>query len=396
MKAYEKGFVAVIAELAVFGLLGCGGDDETVRASGAESDTDLPDLPDEDEGEAEGPADDDDDDGNDGESSSGDPSESSGEMEACEGDAFSYEISPTTPSVMLVLDKSRSMSNLWDHDLDASTPEISRWHSLHNVVEHLVTDFGEHVDFGAQLFPSTDAWLDEPVNDWSCRVLTEPEVAVGPGTGDQILAAIPAGEDFSISGGTPAAAGLRSAIDHLHATAPEGPRAVVFVTDGAANCNAEQLPADTLFVYDEDVPEVIRGAFEDHNIPVYVVGINILDEIGEKPTVNAHEAITDAASAGGALATGEEPYYNAFNEPELTTALDEVLGGIECTVQLDEVPPDANMVGVTVDDTSYDLVDACDAAGSGWLYATPDSIQLCGDACEALRDGGLVEVEYVC
>ena len=297
---------------------------------------------------------------------------------------------------MLVLDKSRSMSNLWDHDLDPNTPEISRWHSLHNVVDHLLTEFGTEVDFGAQLFPAADAWLDEPVNDWSCRVAGEPEVSVGPGTGEQILAAIPAGEDFSISGGTPAAAGIRSAIDHLNDTAPEGPRAVVFVTDGAANCNDEELPEDTLFVYDAGVPEVIRGAFEDHHIPVYVVGINILDELGDKPVVNAYEAITHAADAGGAPAPGEESFYNAFNEPELAGALDEVLGGIECTVQLDEVPPDPEMVGVKVDGASFDLIDGCDSASNGWTYATPDSITLCGDACESLRDGATVEFEYIC
>jgi hypothetical protein len=393
-------YLGVIAALALFG---CGDDPSNQRATGGVSesvgDTGEVDPTDADDDDAESSTTDEPIETDSVSGSSEGGSEETGEGEVCDQSMFSFEVEAQTPDVMLVLDKSRSMTNLWDHDLDSSTADISRWHSLHNVVDQLLTDFSAEVNFGAQLFPAADAWLDEPTNAWSCRVEAGPEVAVGPGTAAAIMAAIPDGPDFSISGGTPAVAGLRNAVEHLEDNAGEGPRAIVFVTDGAANCNENELPGDTLFVYDQRVPDVIADAFTTYSIPVYVVGINILDEMGTKPEVNAYEAVTDAAQAGGAPAAGPLPFYNAFNEIDLANALEEVLDDIECTVNLDVVPTFPENVGVAVDGTAYDNVGDCDAQ-DGWTYTAPagpfNAIQLCGAACNALQDGGLVEVDYLC
>ncbi len=319
--------------------------------------------------------------------------------EQCEQAEFSFTFTPETPNVMLVLDKSRSMSNLWDHDLNPGTAEISRYNSLHNVVDFLVSEFSDDINFGAQLFPSAAAFLDEPTNDFSCLVVDPPEVSVGPNSAAQILAVMPPANDFAFSGGTPAVAGLVSAIDHLKSEAPTGNRAVIFITDGAANCSPDEAPDDTLFVYDEEVPNVIASAFNDDGIPVYVVGINILDEMGTKPAVNAFEAITDAAMVGGAPAPGPQPFYNAFNEIDLADAVEQVVSDIECTVNLDVEPIFPENVGVTVDLTPYGQVADCES-GDGWTYpndAGPfNSILLCGSACDSIQNGGLVEVEYLC
>ncbi len=317
----------------------------------------------------------------------------------CEQAEFSFTFEPKTPNVMLVLDKSRSMSQLWDHDGNGATPTISRYNSLHNVVDYLVSEFSDEINFGAQLFPSATAYLDEPANDHSCLVEGTPEVELGHNSAGDILAVMPPAGDFSFSGGTPAVAGLTSAIDHLNDVAPEGNRAVIFITDGAANCSPDEAPEDTLFVYDDVVPEVIQAASANDGIPVYVVGINILDEMGTKPAVNPFDAITDAADAGGAPAPGAQPFYNAFNEIELADALEEVISDIECTVTLENEPIFPENVGVTVDLQGYDQVADCETQ-NGWTYPSEEgpfnSILLCGTACDAIQNGGLVEVEYLC
>ena len=399
-----------LGAIAVLAIVGCADGRTGHRATGGISDSVG-------SGETgdESPEPEDEDDGQDGSTTDDAPAETEGmsgsseeggdgstgedDDEVCEQSMYSFEVEAHAPSVMLVLDKSRSMTNVWDHDLNPATADISRWHSLHNVVTQLLADFGSEIDFGAQLFPSADAYLDEPTNAWSCEVEGAPEVAVGPGTANQILAAMPAGADFSISGGTPAVAGLRNAVEHLDNHAGEGARAIVFVTDGAANCNENEAADDTLFVYDDRVPDVIADAFNTYSIPVYVVGINILDEMGTKPAVNAYEAITDAAQSGGAPAPGAFPFYNAFNEIDLENALEEVLDDIECTVNLDVTPTFPENVAVTVDGTGYLDVADCDTQ-DGWMYTAPagpfNAIQLCGAACDALQDGGLVEVDYVC
>lgn len=333
-----------------------------------------------------------------GESSTG-ADESSTGAPACEQEGFAFELLPEPPNVMLVLDKSRSMSNLWDHDADATTAEISRWNSLHNVVEFVTTEFADTIHFGSILFPAADAWLDEPTNAYSCLVGDAPEVPVGVDTGAQILASIPAAGDFSISGGTPASAGLARAIEHLQTLPSDSPRAILLLTDGAANCSPDELPADTLFVYDDAVPALVDDAWSNHSIPTYVVGINILDELGTKPAVNPYEALTDVATAGGVPAAGVDRFYNSFNEIELSAALEEVANRIECTVTLPEEPQHPDLVDVTVDGKLWSAVADC-STGDGWAYTNAvgpyNAIQLCGMACDSQQGGATVQVDYNC
>ncbi|HWB74954.1 MAG TPA: hypothetical protein VG755_08355 [Nannocystaceae bacterium] len=318
---------------------------------------------------------------------------------ACEQEGFAFELVPTPPNVMLVLDKSRSMSNLWDHDANPATAEISRWNSLHNVVEFVTGEFSDSINFGAQLFPAADAYLDEPVNAYSCLVQDHPEVTVGTNTGAAILAAIPAAGDFSISGGTPATAGLTRAIEHLQTLPSDEPRAILLITDGAANCSSSEAPGDTLFVYDDAVPALVADAWGSDAIPTYVVGINILDELGTKPAVNPYEALSTVADAGGVPATGVDRFYNAFNEIELAAALEVVANRIECTLTLPEEPQFPDHVDVTVEGQPWGAVADCET-GNGWTYTNAmgpfNAIQLCGGACEALQGGATVDVEYQC
>ena len=343
------------------------------------------------------------------ESSSGDVSDSSSEGdegssstsggESCKQADYDFALVPTAPNVMLVLDKSRSMTNEWDHDNDASSPVISRWHSLYNVVESLTSEFDGRINFGAQLFPSAAAYLDEPTNVFSCLVDDQPEVGVGPDTAAAILAAMPPAGDYAISGGTPAVAGVTSAVAHLMTQPAEAPRAILLITDGAANCSPDQAAEDTLFVYDDQTAVVVAQAWEEHVIPTYVVGINILDELGTKPAVNPYEALSAVADAGGAAAAGSDHFYNSFNEIELIDALNVVANQIECTITLPDAPEFPDFVDVSVDGQPWAPIDDCDT-GDGWTYMAPvapfNSVRLCGAACEALQGGGTVEVDFGC
>lgn len=326
-------------------------------------------------------------------------SSSSGGGDSCEQADYDFVLTPTPPNVMLVLDKSRSMTNLWDHDNDSSTPEISRWHSLYNVVESLTAEFGDRMNFGAQLFPSASAYLDEPTNAFSCLVEGEPEVPVGPDTGAAILGAMPPAGDFAISGGTPAVAGLSGALAHLMTLPADEPRVILLLTDGAANCSDAEAPEDTLFVYDAETPAVVADAWEQHAIPTYVVGINILDELGTKPAVNPYEALTAVADAGGVSAQGVDHFYNSFNEIELVAALDVVANQIECTITLQDEPQHPDLVDVSVDGQPWMPTADCEG-GDGWTYTAEggpfNALRLCGAACEALQGGGTVAVDFNC
>ncbi len=317
----------------------------------------------------------------------------------CGPEAFSFQFQPQTPNVMLVLDKSRSMTALWDHDGDPNTPDISRWNSLHNVVSSFVSAFEAQMNLGAQLFPSADAYLDEPVNAYSCLVEDMPEVPVGPLHADEILLAIPAADDFMISGGTPATAGFTSALDHLLSKDPSVPRAIVLITDGAANCNPNEPADQTLFVYDDQLPVVVADAWANESIPTYVVGINILDFQGTKPAVNPKDALTMVAQAGGVPKPGPEPFYNTFNEQELGDAILSIANKIPCTITLDSEPNFPDAVTVEVNGVFYDPVADCENQ-DGWTYTNDNgpfnAIELCGTACDAFANAGTVNVVYEC
>lgn len=399
MRRYGLGLltVSLAAACADNDMMATGGASASVGEPGTDDGSDESTSdPNDDADVAEGTTGDEDDNG---ESSSGGADESTTDAVDCEQAQFAIQLEPLPPNVMLVLDKSRSMTNPWDHDLDASTPDISRWHSLHNVVADVTAQFSSSIHFGSILFPSSDAFLDEPTNAFSCLVEDAPEVPVGAGTRDAILGSMPDPLDLTISGGTPAAAGVQNAVDHLLTLPDDAPRAVLLVTDGAANCNPDEAPADTLFVYDAQVPLVVSQAFADHAIPTYVIGINILDELGTKPAVNPHEALTAVANAGGAPSSGADSFYNSFNEIELAEALQAVAMKIECTVSLPEEPEFPDLAAVSIDGQPWNQVGDC-AAGDGWTYTSPvapfNAIELCGAACDALQGGGTVQVEYGC
>jgi hypothetical protein len=396
----RKGFIFGVAVAAA-----CGNDGDATDAS-ASTDTFATASATAAETTDQGDAESDDDGAATGDSSTGagddDGSAESSSSEGgivCDQQDLVVQLEPQTPQVMLVLDKSRSMSNLWDHDNDPATAEISRYHSLHNVVSFLVTEFADRIEFGAQLFPAAEAWLDEPTNEFSCLVHEQPEVGVAPGMDEEILAMMPPADDFSISGGTPAAKGLQSAIEQLTALPGDAPKAILLVTDGAANCNPDEAPEDTLFVYDADVPLVVADALASHQIPTYVVGINILDELGDKPLVNPYSALSEVAQQGGVPSAGPDAFYNSFNEIELEAALDVVANKIGCSFTLELEPQFPEHVTVEILGKAYPEVADC-AMGDGWAWTSPNgpytTIELCGVACDDLQDSPTVDVHYGC
>ena len=293
------------------------------------------------------------------------------------------DIAANPPEVMLVLDKSGSMSDAtWEHD----GQQVMRWTSLHSVVTNLVDSYDATMNFGAVLFPARDSQGTGGSFEGMCGVAEQPDVATGPLQGEQILEALP-GAYEEVQGATPAREGVTVALETLVGLQTEGHKAMVLVTDGLANCADENEP----FEYDEAFPSVVAAA-ASVGIPTYVVGIDIRDEFVGYANANAAEELDVVARAGGQPASEEVAYYDARDEDALYDALDEIAEQLECTIPLASDAPEDAEVTIAVDGEEIAQVEAC-TDGDGWRFtdATRGTIELCNAACDALRVHGEVQ-----
>lgn len=340
-------------------------------------------------------------------STDADTSSSSGEEGPVPCDVAEADLVPVVPEVVLVLDKSGSMiQNTWDHDNDPMTAAITRWKSLHAVVSEVVNGYEAQFDFGAQLFPAKTATNE--YNQNACLVDNPPEVPVAPTNATEILLEIPTANSVNIRGGTPAAAGMISAIDHLVDVGDGDPQAIVLITDGAANCRLDAANNTERFEsYDVNLPPILDDAFANLGIATYVIGIDISQNLtsnnpdGEPNGIVPFDKLNELAVAGGKPKGGPEEFYQANNQIELDAALQAIIDdAASCTVLLDPAPAFPDLLQVVVDGVAVPMVDDCANNNEGWVYSNPmgpyDSLELCGDSCLLSQDAMVVKAEYYC
>jgi hypothetical protein len=324
----------------------------------------------------------------------------------CGESQFMLEVIPTR--VMLVLDKSRSMVlNTWDHDADGTTEEITRWASLYTTVDLVTTAFDGSIEFGALLYPSLEATTE--YNENACVVSETPEVPPAAMNHMAIMDALPGPDaDEEIQGGTPSATAVSVALTELLTVQEDIPRAILFITDGEANCSADATNVAELFeVYDESLHTVVEAAWTMDEIPTYVVGIAIRDEVlpggladGAPDDINPHEQLNLLAEQGGRPRDGDVRYYATDNQVELEAALAEIVGQqFDCSVGLSPVPEHPQFVEIRIGGMDVAAIEDC-ATEDGWVFTNPDgpydSIELCGAACDLLAAEGTLEAIYAC
>jgi len=320
------------------------------------------------------------------------------------------DIPVPTPGVMLVLDKSGSMvadpGGLWDHDNDPNTPTVTRWNSLHSAVEQALGDFGDSMDLGAVLFPSTSATASD--SEAACLMNAAAEVPIAAMNGPAILAAIPGPlvDGVTMQGATPATRGLERAIQALADAPAERPRVMILVTDGAANCQANAPDTSTLLeVYDDEVTKTVAAAAA-MGIHTYVVGIAVAPGVsgveadGEPDNVDTFEKLNALAIAGGVARPGDEKFFNAHDQAQLGAALQAIsMALVPCVITLDPEP--RYPYSVEVAPYGSHQVDNC-VTEDGWMFLPqtdpeePLQIELCGEACADYRRRGAFDIKYRC
>lgn len=372
------------------------------------------------------------------------PPDTGGETGGNSGEACSsseLDLKPQPTNLMLVIDRSRSMvANTWDHDGNPDSDEVTRWRSLHGVVDQVTGKFDGSIDFGAQIYPGQS---DKTGMEGSCAVSAMPEVSIQSGAREKILAAIPAAgaNDSEVKGATPTYAAYVSALAQLKAAEADAqaksseermPPAIVLITDGGANCveikddntdlahcaaettkpsedlgSAEQVKCLKAWYdrYDDRIETAVQGAATDDNIKTYVIGIGIEDKETLWPTVNAHQALNALATKGGTAREAETKYFSANNQGSLLSALNEIAASVaSCSVALDEpIPPrQAPFVELSMKGTPIKFLNGADTCEGkdGWRWTseagTFSSLELCGAACESLKVEAALDVVVGC
>jgi len=325
------------------------------------------------------------------------------------------------PSVMLVLDKSGSMvaepGGFWDHDQDPNTPAVTRWSSLHAAVSGFTVQFDMALNLGLVLFPSPEASPSD--DETACIVDADAAAPIAGMNAANLLAALPdvLSDATIMKGATPATKGLDVAIQALTAVPIEQPRFIIFVTDGAANCQANAPDPTTLLeVYDDDVAATVAAAAA-MGIKTLVVGIDVANVVsgsevdGEPDSINNYEKLNELALAGDAARPGDEKFFNATDQVGLQAALDEVSRQIlSCIIPLDPTPKYPKTVEVNgsreglmvgPDEWQTPITDCM--TEHGWMYLPEDPmmpgvvrIELCGAVCSDYRMSGEVDIQYRC
>lgn len=316
---------------------------------------------------------------------------------ACEPRQVSLEI--PTPKVVLMLDKSGSMSNLaWDHDADPNTPETHHWPVLHGIVATIPAAIYTTVELGLTLFPSRAAASEEPQT--LCQVGAAVDVVTQLWGRDEVVEAMPAA-DATISGGTPIDAGLQLSFDHLRSFDAAVPRAVLVVADGAANCktgvdgvqNGETLDTAATATAAAALADGIRTFVVALAVPPGLTPDNPLD--GVPSEVDSFATLQDIAVAGGTLAA-----YDAQTQAALGAAISEILAArmIPCEGLTTPLVAGEQIVGVALaGGEPLPKTDPC-AEGPGWrpTDGASTAVSLCAPTCAALQQQRALVFDTAC
>jgi hypothetical protein len=291
------------------------------------------------------------------------------------------DLAPVTPTVLLLVDRSGSMTDPFG-DAD------SRWDALYETLMDpttgLVRELEGQVRFGVAAYTARDRENDGQT-EGPCPIMN----VVAPAL-DNYGAIQDVYGDLVPLDETPTGAALESALTTIRQVHEGGPKIIVLATDGEPDTCARPNPNGTAQARVASLLAV-QAAFDAH-VKTYVVSVG--GEAVGNPQAENH--MHQLANAGVGMAPDAEPaapLYVALEPSELVDAFDDIIGGVRtCTFTLDGTVTEGGEGGrVTLDGDELDW-------GTDWHLLDEHTLELLGDACEAVMAGGehTVEAYFTC
>jgi hypothetical protein len=294
---------------------------------------------------------------------------------------------PTIPDMLIVLDKSGSMTFAGCDALNAAekasfgcvnilgipqTPApphdkpFDRWAPSVAAIEGLTARLQNKISFGLMLFPGVGNACS------SGSLAVDPALGTANAIAKTLAGAKPDGES------TPTPGTLRGARAILDTPTVQGRAAtakyVLLVTDGAPNCTARgdnDTSTSTPSTSDNESFAAV-DALTAANVKTYVIGYDTA-AVPEFASV-----LDEMARRGG---TGDTAHRPVENEQSLIEELETITAAVaSCTYTLDTKPEDPMYVRVTLDGKDIAFGD------SGWALVN-ENIELRGEACTTLQNG---------
>ena len=285
------------------------------------------------------------------------------ETDDCPDAAVKFE--PQTPTVMLLIDQSGSMTE----DFGGT----DRWQAVYDALldqdDGLVPGLQDEIRFGMALYTGFDGGRECPV-----ITATNPEL--------NNYAAINASyENSKPEDETPTGDSLEAVTPTLVMDPTEGNKIIVLATDGEPDTCAEPTPQNG---QDESV-DAARKAF-DQGVRTYVISVG--DDVSD-------EHLQDVANAGVGVGPGDPnaPFYKANDADALAEAFAEIVEGVrDCKLSLDGQVSEG---GESECNVSVNGMIVPYGDDNGWQLNNPGEVELVGDACDAIQNGE-VQVSIKC
>lgn len=273
------------------------------------------------------------------------------------------ELTPVIPTVTMLVDRSGSMTE----DFGG----VDRWEAvkeaLTDPVDGVAAQLESQVVFGATLYNSTGGSAGGP-----CPILHTEAPALDNA---QAIRALFDAHDPDQD--TPTAESIAAVAASFPAS--DNPRIIVLATDGDPdNCADSDAHDQTSQTMSENaVVDAFGNGIETHVLSV-----------GDQ-TSQSHLQRLANAGRGQPLDTGNAPFYVANNSQELVDAFGEIIRGVRgCQVKIEgEIDPSLAPAGtVILNGTQLEH-------GTDWELIDDETVELVGDACDALLDADRVDVK---
>jgi hypothetical protein len=299
---------------------------------------------------------------------------------------------PRPPLIQFVVDTSGSMNWVAGTQSAPKAGEQSKWQITQQALANAINAMPDNVAVGVSYFPNVRE------GDPAAQCFRPEEAApLAPLSADQRALIARVNDAATPFGGTPTHGAYRFGIDQLRASALEGPRFLLLITDGIPTYTLDCQGDGRTRVDGTPLIDDVKADYDGSQIRTFVIGSPGSEE--------AREELSQMASLGGTANPGcsvEGPsfcHFDMTSEPDFSKALNKALAEItQSTLACDYAVPkppgglrlDFNDASVVLESSGssvreFERATSSDCA-SGWEYgADRTSLHLCPSTCNELQ-----------